>query len=173
MILPKAMPQANVMRGVEPEASWPCKAFRSLKNLPRSRFFLSQALWGFFEQLSAIPRPSKSEDKVLDWLRRVAEERGLEWQQDAVGNMVIRRPGSGGGEHAPTVVLQGHVDMVCEKNTETQHDFARDAIRLVRDGEWLKVTDWRSSEPPAHSACDVFGALPVGISGRVGSSGGF
>lgn len=95
------------------------------------------ALWRHFGELSKIPRPSKHEGRVLDWLKRFADERGLEWQQDAVGNIVIRRPGSGGGEAAPPVIVQGHIDMVCEKNADTQHDFMQDAIRLVRKGDWI------------------------------------
>ena len=65
-----------------------------------------EPLWAFFEALSTIPRPSKQEEKVVAWLKGVADERGLEWQQDSVGNLLIRRPGSGGGENAPIVVLQ-------------------------------------------------------------------
>lgn len=96
-----------------------------------------EALWRFFGELSAIPRPSKHEGRVLDWLKGFAKERGLEWQQDSVGNIVIRRPGSGGGEAAPPVIVQGHVDMVTEKNADSAHDFMKDAIRLVRKDDWI------------------------------------
>lgn len=96
-------------------------------------------IWAHFGELSKIPRPSKHEGRVLDWLKQFAADRGLDWQQDAVGNIVIRRPGSGGGENAPPVIVQGHVDMVCEKNTDTQHDFMTDPIRLVRAGDWIKA----------------------------------
>ncbi|KAF5837088.1 hypothetical protein DUNSADRAFT_4869 [Dunaliella salina] len=94
-------------------------------------------LFKFFAQLSDIPRPSKQEDRVLSWLKDCAKARNLETKQDKVGNLVIRRPGSGGGEQAPTVVIQGHVDMVCEKNKDTAHDFTKDPIRLVVKGDWL------------------------------------
>jgi dipeptidase D len=63
-------------------------------------------VWGFFEQLCAIPRPSKHEGQVLAWLREFAATRGLEHEQDSTGNLVIRRPGSGGGQDAPIVVVQ-------------------------------------------------------------------
>ncbi|KAL4434503.1 hypothetical protein ABPG75_000944 [Micractinium tetrahymenae] len=96
-----------------------------------------EALWRFFGELSKIPRPSKHEGRVLDWLKSFADERGLEWQQDSVGNIVIRRPGSGGGEAAPPVIVQGHIDMVCEKNADVAHNFMADAIRLVRKGDWI------------------------------------
>lgn len=96
-------------------------------------------LWNFFAELSAIPRPSKKEEKVVEWLRDFAAQRNLEFKQDKIGNVVITRPGSGGGENAPYVLLQGHIDMVCEKNTETVHDFEKDPLKLKIDGEWLKA----------------------------------
>jgi dipeptidase D len=97
------------------------------------------ALWSLFGQLSAIPRPSKHEGQVLEWLKAFAAKRRLECRQDAVGNLVIRRPGSGGGEAAPTVVIQGHVDMVTEKHSHLAHDFMKDPLELVRsaDGDWI------------------------------------
>ena len=90
------------------------------------------SLWSQFATLSSIPRPSKQEDAVLDYIKAFAEERNLEWKQDAVGNLVVFYPGSGTGKDAPAVVLQGHVDMVTEKNSETQHDFEKDPILLRR-----------------------------------------
>ena len=74
-------------------------------------------LWNNFAALSRIPRPSKQEEQVLAWLQEFADSHGLEWQQDETGNIIIQRPGSGGGESAPVVVIQSHVDMVCEKNS--------------------------------------------------------
>jgi len=94
-------------------------------------------LWGRFGELSAIPRPSKEEQKVLAWLKTIAEENKLQWEQDSVGNMVIRRPGSAGGENAAPVVIQGHVDMVTEKNNDVAHDFSKDPITLLREGDWI------------------------------------
>lgn len=94
-------------------------------------------LWSLFAELSSIPRPSKHEGRVIEWLKAFAKDRTLDCVQDAVGNLVIRRPGSGGGENAPPVIIQGHVDMVTEKNAETVHDFMTDPIRLVKDGDWI------------------------------------
>ena len=74
-----------------------------------------RAIWKHFESLASIPRPSKEEGEVIEWIKKFSEAKGLSWQQDAAGNLVVRRPGSAGGENAPTVVIQGHVDMVCEK----------------------------------------------------------
>ena len=72
-------------------------------------------------------------------LKKFAEDRGLEWRQDTVGNLVIYRKGSGGGESAPPVLIQGHVDMVCAKTAATVHNFFNDPIRLIRDGDWLRA----------------------------------
>jgi dipeptidase D len=97
------------------------------------------ALWSFFSRLSSIPRPSKHEHQVMDWIKQFAASRGLDWTQDAVGNLVVRRPGTGGGEGAPPVIVQGHVDMVTEKNAGSSHNFFQDPITLVRDGDWLRA----------------------------------
>ncbi|KAL0048560.1 hypothetical protein WJX82_005889 [Trebouxia sp. C0006] len=98
-----------------------------------------QALWNYFHDLTQIPRPSKFEDKVIAYLQQFATQRKLDYKQDSTGNMVIKRPGSGGGEAAPTVVIQGHIDMVCEKNNDVQHDFHKDPLKLIKKGDWLKA----------------------------------
>jgi dipeptidase D len=90
-----------------------------------------------FAEISAIPRCSKHEAQVIAWLQAWAQGRGLDAQTDAIGNLVIRVPAAPGHEAAPTVILQGHVDMVCQKTDSSPHDFSRDPIRLVRDGDWL------------------------------------
>ena len=98
------------------------------------------ALWACFEALTRIPRPSKHEGAVTAFLEGFAEARGLAHSKDAVGNLVVRRPGSGGGEGAPAVVIQGHVDMVCEKNSDTVFDFFKDALVLKEDPPgWLRA----------------------------------
>lgn len=91
------------------------------------------SVWKFFAGLAATPRPSKQEAKVCAHVQQVATELGFAWRADAVGNIVIEVPATPGHENAPTVVLQGHVDMVCEKNANVEHDFANDPIRLVLD----------------------------------------
>ena len=98
-----------------------------------------ESLWRNFQLLASIPRPSKKEQQVLSMLKKFAEDRGLEWRQDTVGNLVIYRKGSGGGESAPPVLIQGHVDMVCAKTAATVHNFFNDPIRLIRDGDWLRA----------------------------------
>ncbi|GAK60722.1 aminoacyl-histidine dipeptidase [Candidatus Vecturithrix granuli] len=92
-----------------------------------------------FEELSKIPRCSGNEGAVRAWLLNWAKERELEAQQDAIGNVLINVPGSKGYESSPTVALQGHLDMVCEKLPESTHDFSQDAIQLVYHDEWLSA----------------------------------
>mmetsp|Transcript_40968 Transcript_40968/g.87273 ORF Transcript_40968/g.87273 Transcript_40968/m.87273 type:complete len:149 (+) Transcript_40968:165-611(+) len=90
------------------------------------------ALWSHFAALSSIPRPSRKEAAVLKYITGYANSKGLKWTQDEAGNIVVFRPGSGGGENAPPVIIQGHVDMVTEKNQDTVHDFDTDPILLKR-----------------------------------------
>lgn len=99
-------------------------------------------LWSHFAAISAIPRASKHEAAVLEHIKTIAAEKGLTWKQDAAGNMVVRSPGRGSGLNAPPVIIQGHVDIVTEKNTDTSHDFLTDPIqlRLSDDGAWLGAT---------------------------------
>jgi dipeptidase D len=92
-----------------------------------------------FTQINAIPRCSKNEAAILRWLGAWADEHGFARDADAAGNLVIRVPATPGFEAAPVVVLQGHMDMVCEKTPDSDHDFARDPIRVVRDGDWLQA----------------------------------
>src|SRR5450759_5903622 len=98
-----------------------------------------QSLWRHFEALSAIPRASEKEAAARIYVLAQAARLGLESTQDGVGNIVIRKPARPGREAAVPAVLQGHLDMVCEKNEGTHHNFDTDAIRLVRDGDWLKA----------------------------------
>ena len=98
-----------------------------------------KSLWQHFAALSAIPRASTKEAAARDYVLAQAACLGLEAIQDGVGNVVIRKPARPGHEGAITAALQGHLDMVCEKNEGTAHDFDTDPIRLIRDGDWLKA----------------------------------
>ena len=80
-------------------------------------------LFHFFEEVSAIPRGSGNEKGISDFLVAFAKERGLDVYQDEVYNVIIRKPASAGAENAPTVMLQGHIDMVCDKLGSVEHDF--------------------------------------------------
>lgn len=92
-----------------------------------------------FEKISAIPRCSKHEEKIGAFLLDWAGKNGLKAKKDKVGNVLILVPASSGYEKSPTVVVQGHMDMVCEKTADSPHDFAKDPIRFVFEGEWLKA----------------------------------
>lgn len=92
-----------------------------------------------FEQISSVPRGTKREQKISAWLQGWAKDHGFSSKTDSAGNLVIYIPASVGMENAPTIILQGHMDMVCEKTPDSTHDFTRDPIRLIRDGDWLKA----------------------------------
>ena len=94
-------------------------------------------LWQHFDRIRAIPRPSRHEEKIREHLLAWAKERGFATRVDKVGNLTIAVPASKGRERAPTLVLQAHMDMVCEKNADVSFDFSRDAIQLERKGDWL------------------------------------
>ncbi|MCP5105700.1 MAG: aminoacyl-histidine dipeptidase [bacterium] len=90
-----------------------------------------------FEELSKIPRCSKNEQQIAEWLMNWAKKHNFEAKMDEVQNIVIKVPGSPGFENSPIVVLQGHMDMVCEKTPDSSHDFSKDPIKFVYEGEWL------------------------------------
>lgn len=99
-----------------------------------------QALWGHFDQILTIPRGSKEEEQMRQYVIGVAERNGLEYETDAAGNVIVRKPGTAGHEGAPFTILQAHLDMVNEKNSDVDHDFSKDSIKPQRDGEYLKAT---------------------------------
>jgi dipeptidase D len=92
-----------------------------------------------FEEISRIPRCSKHEEKICEYMMNWAASHQLSARKDAVGNVLIRVPATPGYEKAPVVIIQGHLDMVCEKTPDSPHDFAKDPIRFVYDGAWLKA----------------------------------
>jgi dipeptidase D len=96
-------------------------------------------VWKYFAEISRIPRGSKNEKAIGAYLVATAKKLGLEAQQDQVGNVVARKAASKGRESAPGVCLQGHMDMVCEKNKETKHDFLKDPIELVRLDNFIRA----------------------------------
>ncbi len=96
-------------------------------------------LWKHFDALAAIPRASTKEAAARQYVLTQARRLGLEIVEDATGNIVIRKPGRPGREKATPALLQGHLDMVCEKNEGTAHNFDTDPIAIVRDGDWLKA----------------------------------
>ena len=96
-------------------------------------------VWEQFDAITQIPRPSKKEGKIIAFLVDFAKRHGLEYRKDAIGNVVICKPATPGFEQRPTVVLQSHMDMVCEKNSDVEFDFEKDAIRPYIDDEWVKA----------------------------------
>ena len=95
------------------------------------------SVWSFFEAICQIPRPSKHEEKIIGFLMDFARQHDLQVKKDLVGNVLISKPASKGMENHRTLVLQSHLDMVCEKNAGTIHDFDHDAIKPYIDGEWV------------------------------------
>ncbi|SHG29317.1 aminoacyl-histidine dipeptidase [Dysgonomonas macrotermitis] len=96
-------------------------------------------VWKYFYEITQVPRPSKKEGKIIAYLLDFAKKHNLEVKKDDAGNVLITKPATKGYENLPTVILQGHVDMVCEKNNGTEHDFDKDPIETYVDGDWLKA----------------------------------
>ena len=96
-------------------------------------------VWYYFSELCNVPRPSKKEEKVIEYLMDFGKRLNLETIKDEVGNVLIRKPATKGYENKPWVALQSHIDMVCEKNSSTVHDFDKDPILPYIDGEWVKA----------------------------------
>jgi dipeptidase D len=98
-------------------------------------------VWKYFAEISRIPRCSKHEGKIRQYVLDTAKRLGLEARTDSVGNVVVRKPASAGKERVKSVCLQGHLDMVCEKNKGKTHDFSKDPIVLVRKGNMMMADD--------------------------------
>jgi len=107
--------------------------------MKRLKSLSPQPLWNYFEDICQIPRPSKKEEKIIRFLLDFAEKNGLKARQDEIGNVLIYKPATSGREKDQVVILQSHVDMVCEKNSDTRHDFETDAIKPFIDDGWVKA----------------------------------
>ncbi|MBD3414399.1 MAG: beta-Ala-His dipeptidase [Candidatus Aminicenantes bacterium] len=97
------------------------------------------ALWKHFQEFLKIPHCSGNEKELGDYIISVAERLNLEYKRDDVGNVVVSKNASKGSENSTGVILQGHLDMVCEKNSDVDHDFQKDAIQTERNGDWVKA----------------------------------
>lgn len=95
------------------------------------------SVWRFFSEVMAIPRPSKHEEKISAYLEKFGHDHNLETLRDELGNVLIRKPAVKGFENRPSVCLQAHMDMVCEKNSDKKFNFNTDSIQPLRDGEWI------------------------------------
>ena len=100
-----------------------------------------KAVWDIFQQLCDIPRPSKKEQKAVEFAKNFGEKLGLETIVDEVGNVIIKKPATKGMEDRKTVVLQGHLDVVPQKNSDIDHNFETDPIQAYVDGEWVTAKD--------------------------------
>lgn len=98
----------------------------------------TQQILKTFEEINKIPRRSKDEEQLALWLLDWAKNHNLEAKTDSLNNILIRVPPTPGYENSPVIVLQGHMDMVCEKCRESDHDFSKDPVRCVYDGDWLR-----------------------------------
>ncbi|MBP5631086.1 MAG: aminoacyl-histidine dipeptidase [Bacteroidaceae bacterium] len=98
-----------------------------------------QSVFKCFAQVNQIPRPSKKEEKMIEFLLDFGQKLNLDTRRDETGNVIIRKPATPGMEDRQTIVLQSHMDMVCEKNRDLEFDFNKDAIQTFIDGEWMKA----------------------------------
>lgn len=98
-----------------------------------------KAVFDYFAEINKVPRPSKHEEKMIAYLKGFAEKNGLSFKTDETGNVLIAKPATLGMEGRPTVVLQGHMDMVCEKRSDRVIDFENDPIETFIDGEWMRA----------------------------------
>ncbi|EJF54050.1 aminoacyl-histidine dipeptidase [Saprospira grandis DSM 2844] len=98
-----------------------------------------KALWEAFSQLNAVPRPSKKEEAVSAFMREYVSKLGLVAEEDEVGNILVRKPATAGLENRPTILLQSHLDMVHQKNADTDFDFLSQGIEMYVEGDWVKA----------------------------------
>jgi dipeptidase D len=96
-----------------------------------------ELVWKYFAEISLIPRGSKNEAAISKYVLNTAKKLGLQAKADKVGNVIVRKPASASRQNVRSIALQGHLDMVCEKNKDTSHDFLRDPIEIVRKGNLL------------------------------------
>jgi dipeptidase D len=96
-------------------------------------------VFDLFQQICAIPRCSKKEEKICSWISQWASEKHFDFKKDPAGNLLISIPASSGHETGPGIILQGHMDMVCEKTPDSKHDFSKDPIELIFEDEWVRA----------------------------------
>ncbi len=115
-------------------------------------------IWQIFDEITKVPRPSCHEEQIRAYLLDFAKKHNIEVHTDKCGNVVMRKPASAGCENAPAVILQAHMDMVCEKNADVKHDFMKDPIDTYIDGDWVKA---RGTTLGADNGIGVAAALAV------------
>ncbi|NNE56363.1 MAG: M20/M25/M40 family metallo-hydrolase, partial [Flavobacteriales bacterium] len=98
-----------------------------------------KGLWNAFADLNSVPRPSKKEERVIEFAKSFGEALGLPTHVDEVGNVIIKKPATPGMEDRQTIVMQSHLDMVCQKNNDTNFDFDTEGIRMIVEGDWVRA----------------------------------
>ena len=98
-----------------------------------------KALWNKFADLNAVPRPSKKEERVIQFMKDFGASLGFETIEDEVGNVIIKKPATSGMEDRKTIVMQSHLDMVHQKNNDTDFDFDTQGIEMYVDGDWVRA----------------------------------
>ena len=102
---------------------------------------MTEKILNHFLEITKIPRESGHEEHIIEYLRKFAEDRGLEYKIDEAGNVLIIKEATEGRENTPTLILQSHSDMVCEKNSGVEHDFRKDPIKCEIEDGWLIAKD--------------------------------
>ncbi len=118
-----------------------------------------QILWNHFYQLTQIPRPSHHEEKVQEFVFNFGKSLGLETLKDKAGNIVIRKPATAGMENRKGIIIQAHLDMVPQKNSDKKHDFTKDPIETYIDGEWLTANETTLGADNGIGAAAALGVL--------------
>ena len=98
-----------------------------------------KVIWKNFEALNSVPRPSKKEEKVIQFIKEFGENLGLPTTVDEVGNVIITKPATPGMENRTPIVMQSHLDMVCQKNNDVDFDFETQGIQMYVDGDWVRA----------------------------------
>ena len=115
---------------------------KSLKNKPMNeeiRNLEPKEVWNHFADLNAVPRPSKKEERVIQFMKDFGAKLNLETIEDEVGNVIIRKPATKGMEDRKPIVMQSHLDMVHQKNNDTDFDFDTKGIEMFVDGDWVRA----------------------------------
>ncbi len=98
-----------------------------------------KSLWSHFADLNAVPRPSKKEERVIQFMKDFGNSLGLETIEDEIHNVIIKKPATPGMENRQTIVMQSHLDMVHQKNGDTVFDFDAQGIEMIVDGDWVRA----------------------------------
>ncbi|WP_299136756.1 aminoacyl-histidine dipeptidase [uncultured Tenacibaculum sp.] len=149
-----------------------------------------KTVWNHFSDLNAVPRPSKKEERVIQFMVDFGKKLNLETMVDNVGNVIIRKPASAGMENRKTIVMQSHLDMVHQKNADTVFDFDTEGIKMIVEGDWVKADGTTlgadnglgvasimavlSSSDIAHPAIEALFTIDeeTGMTGAMGLEGG-